>query len=147
MKRTAPLELLDAILAVLNDFALKEEGFTQHIRFMPLHDRVKSISKDLRKSDFVLALKKLEEDKYINLGLGSEIKGDNRFAEPTSFPTYAINFNGRAFNQRKGYVGQQKSNAWKIRWEKATTFSLIFGGVLAGIYYAVELFKLFFYTK
>lgn len=108
------------------DYVLKEiKGFKNDILLSPkeIGDKLRSelASKyKLEHWESILFTNHLVEEDYINTN-------------------YKLTFKGFLFIENGGYIQQKKYESIKMMYEKWTTIALIFGGLLAGVYYLVEL--------
>jgi hypothetical protein len=84
-------------------------------------------------------LDKLDKDGYIMYDLERYNKENLEF-KGAAFKWYMVTFDGELFNSKGGYRKQSRNKRIELWFKGAVTFSLIFGGVAAGVYYLVELF-------
>lgn len=85
----------------------------------------------LSNNDRLIILTQLAEDKIIIQSPGS-----------TNIALYGLTLKGREIKRKPdvyGYVRKEKDRITELRYKRWVNFSLIFGGVSAGIYYLVEL--------
>lgn len=129
------LEKLDAVLK-----SLEKHHSEKHHDFMAV---LEDLNKDKSGIDFgelTYILKKLHTDNFIDIR-EVPVKGN---AKPDEY--YYINFNGRVFNEQKGYTNQKiqdrlsRANQKVLVW---LTLIIAVGTLVAALYYGIEIWKYF----
>ena len=130
MKELNPLEKLDYVL----------EKTHHQKEFLDIQ---KELTKDetlsVDEHTLIMILNKLQKDGYVDFIAGERYVTGQQASEGMSIRR---NFNGNSFLKSGGYVKQKQINNTELYYKNITTFSLVFGGVAAGIYYIVELLKM-----
>ena len=134
MLKLTPLEKLNFVLENISQTPI------QYLQVLQLRTNNIKLEDQLSTEEFDLILDKIRSDGYIDYIAGQKISNDFRASNGIYIRR---NYNGTVFLQKGGYVKQEQINKADLCYKNITTFSLIFGGVAAGIYYIVELLKAF----
>jgi len=124
-----PIQKLDATLRCLDHTKMIMYSISDVIDFVEFKTVTDNQSRELHD-----IIEKLRKDGYADIQ-------EPISASANDTRTYNITFEGRVFIQSGGYAQKAINDNIELTYKKWINFSLIFGGLAAGVYYTYLLLK------